>query len=42
MGSKITVSFANTFIAKVETDALSRSGTKLLFWKLFMKDADKM
>ena len=38
MDSKMSVAFANTFMAKVETDILSRSDTKPLVWKRFMDD----
>ena len=35
---KMSVAFANIFMAKVETDMLSRSHTKPLVWKRFMDD----
>ena len=38
MGSKMSVAFANIFMAKVETDILSRSDTKPLVWKRFIDD----
>ena len=38
MGSKMSVGFANIFIAKVETDILSRRDIKLLVWKRFIDD----
>ena len=36
MGTKMAVSFANIFMAKIETDILSQSVTKLLLWKHFI------
>ena len=36
VGSKMSVAFANIFMAKVETDILSRSDTKPLVWKRFI------
>ena len=36
MGTKMAVSFANIFMAKVETDILSQSVTKPLVWKRFI------
>ena len=38
MGTKMAVSFANIFMAKVETDILSQSVTKPLVWKRFIDD----
>ena len=38
MGTKIAVSFANIFMAKVETDILSQSVTKPLVLKRFIDD----
>ena len=34
----MSVAFANIFMAKVETDILSRSNTKPLVWKRFIDD----
>ena len=33
MGTKMAVSFANIFMAKIETDILSKSVSKLTVWK---------
>ena len=38
MGSKMSVAFANIFMAKVETDILSRRDTKPQVWKRFLDD----
>ena len=38
VGTKLAVSFANIFMAKVETDILSQSVTKPLVWKRFIDD----
>ena len=38
MGTKMTVAFANIFLAKVETDILSQSAIKPLVWKPFIDD----
>ena len=38
MGTKMAVSFANIFMAKVETDIFSQSVTKPLVWKRFIDD----
>ena len=38
MGTKMTVAFANIFMAKVETDILSKSAIKPLVWKPFIDD----
>ena len=38
MDCKMSVAFENIFMAKVETDILSRSDTKPLVWKRFMDD----
>ena len=38
MGTKMAVSFANLFMATVETEILSRSTKKPLVWKRYIDD----
>ena len=38
MGTKMAVSFANIFMAAVETEIISRSATKPLTWKRYIDD----
>ena len=38
MGTKMTVAFANIFMAKVETEIISQSILKPLVWKRFIDD----
>ena len=38
MGTKMAVSFANIFMAVVETEIISRSATKPLQWKRYIDD----
>ena len=38
MGTKMTVTFANIFLAKLETEILNLSAIKPLVWKSFIDD----
>ena len=38
MGTKMAVSFANNFMAEVETDIINQSPNKLLIWKRYVDD----
>ena len=38
MGTKMAVSFANIFMAKVETDVINKSPNKPLIWKRYIDD----
>ena len=38
MGTKMAVSFANIFMAEVETDIINQSPYKLLIWKKYIDD----
>ena len=42
MGTKITVAFANIFMAKIEKEILRKSTTKPIFWKRFIDDVISM
>ena len=38
MGTKMAVSFANIFMAKIETDVINQSPNKPLIWKRYIDD----
>ena len=38
MGTKMAVTFANMFMAKIETEILNQSVTKPLVWKRYIDD----
>ena len=38
MGTKMAVSFANIFMAEIETEIIGRSATKPLAWKRYIDD----
>lgn len=38
MGTKMAVAFADIFMAKIETEILSQSSIKPIFWKRFIDD----
>ena len=38
MGTKMTVAFANIFMAKIEKEILRQSIIKVIFWKMFIDD----
>ena len=38
MGTKMAVSFANIFMAEIETEIIGRSATKPLTWKRYIDD----
>ena len=42
MGTKMTVAFANIFMAKVEKETLRQSDTKPTFWKRFIDEVISM